>query len=109
MNQDFDIAGYSKSEDFVRLNRIEAKIDKLSDTVISLARAEEKLRVLDKDSEALFDQVKSLNARVDTLDKLAESTANTVRIINRITWIVVSLGVSAVAIQFLKVIGLTIE
>lgn len=80
-----------------RLDRIEAKIDKLSETVISLARAEEKLVALENDKKFLMDRMIKNEERVESIEKKVDETSVTVRVINRLFWITVAVVISGIA------------
>ena len=80
-----------------RLDRIEAKIDKLSETVISLARAEEKLVHLEQDKKFLMDRMMKSEERLDVVEKKVDETSITVRVINRLFWITVAVVISGIA------------
>ena len=86
-----------------RLDRIEAKIDKLSETVISLARAEEKLISLENDKKFLMDRMIKNEEKIDVVEKKVDETSITVRVINRLFWIViVAVITGAVGMFFIK-------
>lgn len=86
-----------------RLDRIEAKIDKLSETVISLARAEEKLISLENDKKFLMDRMIKNEEKMDNIEKKVDETSVTVRVINRLFWIViVAVITGAVGMFFVK-------
>jgi len=70
-----------------RLDRIEEKIDKLSDAMISLARAEEKLIAIEKNNHANFDRMNRFSQKLDAIEKKVEDNAKTVMIINRLFWL----------------------
>ena len=72
-----------------RLDRIEVKIDKLSDAMISLARAEEKLIAIEQNNHANFDRLNRFSAKLDDIEKKVDDNARTVTVINRLFWIVV--------------------
>ena len=72
-----------------RLDRIEAKIDKLSETVISLARAEEKLVSLENDKKILMERMVRHEEKLDIVEKKVDETSITVTVINRLFWIVI--------------------
>jgi len=80
-----------------RLDRIEAKIDKLAETVISLARAEEKLVHLEQDKKFLMDRMMKSEERLDVVEKKVDETSITVRVINRLFWITVAVVISGIA------------
>jgi hypothetical protein len=73
-----------------RLDRIEGKIDKLSDAMISLARSEEKIITL---QETVINQSARLNThstRLDNVENSASDNEGTVKAINRVFWIAVT-------------------
>lgn len=84
-----------------RLDRIEQKIDKLSETVISLARAEEKLVALEADREETRKRLTSVETAVNVVDRKVDEYAVTVKVINRLFWIVITVSASVLAGTFL--------
>lgn len=82
-----------------RLDRIEEKIDRLSETVISLARAEEKLIALESDRTIINERLNKHSDRIDEVESKMDETAITVRVINRIFWIGVTVSAAAWAGQ----------
>ena len=82
-----------------RLTRIEDKIDKLADMLISLARAEEKLIGLEGDKTFMMERMLKGEERVDVIEKKVDESAVTVKVINRIFWILLAVGVSALVGQ----------
>tara|TARA_B100001113_G_C21107344_1_gene621503 strand:+ start:1689 stop:1973 length:285 start_codon:yes stop_codon:yes gene_type:complete len=81
------MARESQSE---RLDRIEEKIDKMSEAIIALARAEEKIITLTSFSKQQSEQIQSVINRVDRIEELARANANTVNFINKIFWILMA-------------------
>jgi SMC interacting uncharacterized protein involved in chromosome segregation len=73
--------------DAARLDRIEQKIDKLAETVISLARAEEKLIALEEDRSVIHKQLERQTETISKLEKRVSENEVTIRVINRIFWI----------------------
>ena len=67
-----------------RLDRIEQKIDKLADAMISLARAEEKIIALQDDHENMRERLNKLSVKLDEIHKKVDDNSRTVGIINRI-------------------------
>jgi tetrahydromethanopterin S-methyltransferase subunit G len=82
-----------------RLDRIEVKIDKLSDAMISLARAEEKLIAIEQNNHANFERLNRFSAKLDDIEKKVDDNAHTVQIINRLFWIVAVAIASVVVSQ----------
>ena len=52
-----------------RLDRIESTLDKLSDAIVAIARAEEKVHQLERSDTLLFELMQKMDARVDQLEK----------------------------------------
>ena len=73
-----------------RLDRIESKIDHLAETVVSLARAEEKLISLENGNKALMEKMIRIQDKVEKNEKKTEENTVTISVINRIFWIIVS-------------------
>jgi hypothetical protein len=85
-----------------RLDRIEQKIDKLSEAIISIARAEEKLVMLENDKKFLMQKMVEVDDRVAAVEKKVDETQGTISIIQRITWIGISTAVAAAIGAYLK-------
>lgn len=83
-----------------RLDRIEEKIDKLAETVISLARAEEKLIALESDKNFIMERMIKNEERLDSVEKKVDETSVTVTVINRLFWIAISVTAAAVVGNF---------
>lgn len=79
-----------------RLDRIEAKIDKLSEAIVMIARAEEKLIQLENDKKFLMQRMLKVEERSTEIEKKTEEHSSAILIIQRITWIVVSTVIAAV-------------
>jgi phosphoglycerate-specific signal transduction histidine kinase len=85
------------SENQDRLTRIEEKVDKLSDAIISIARAEEKLIQLGTLTDVLFKKIEDMNSRMMEMEKSVAETRAFMNGFNKITWIFVSGLLTAVA------------
>lgn len=83
-----------------RLDRIEEKIDKLSDAMISLARAEEKLIQIEKNNHANFERMNRFSQKLDDIEKKVDDNARTVAIINRVVYVVGIAVIGAIVNQF---------
>lgn len=81
--------------DEARLERIEQKLDRLSEAVVSLARIEERMVTLFNRSDLVEQRVERISERVATLEK----GAGTVRFIERLFWIGVTAGAGAYAVS----------
>ena len=67
-----------------RLARIEDKIDKLSDAMIDLARAEEKLINIEKANSQHFERMNRFSARMDDLEEDVQEQGKTVKVMQYI-------------------------
>ena len=65
-----------------RLDRIEEKLDRLTDAIVAIARAEEKLVVLEKERATMIARVESIDVRI----KLIEAESNQGRGILKVLW-----------------------
>jgi len=79
-----------------RLHRVEAKIDKLQEAVISLARVEEQLVTVFNRQSSIESKVNGLD---DKVDRLSESVIKG-KSAERIIWLVVAAAIGA-AFRFL--------
>ena len=84
-----------------RLDRIEEKIDKMSEAIIALARAEEKIITLTSFSKQQSEQIQSVINRIDRVETLVNSNASTVNVINRIFWVIIVGLISAVTWEYI--------
>lgn len=78
-----------------RLNRIEDKIDKLAETVVSLARVEEKLLNLEKSNQCVISQLSTTRNDLAEVDTRITNLESSMSSINKVIWYVVSAVVSA--------------
>lgn len=84
-----------------RLDRIEEKIDKLSDAMISLARAEEKLIAIEKNNHSNFDRMNRFSQKLDKIEDTCMDNARTIGIITKMFWLVIGAVAVAAAGQYL--------
>jgi len=89
-------ANEQRAEQSARLDRIEQKIDQMSEAIIALARAEEKIITLTEFGKQQGEQILTLINRVDRLEDLVRQNASTVNIINKIFWIVIAAAATAI-------------
>jgi len=73
-----------------RLSRMEEKIDKLSDAVVSIARAEEKLIQLGTLTDVLFKKIDDMNTRMVELEKTTAETKAFVSGVTKLSWVFVT-------------------
>lgn len=73
-----------------RMDRIESKIDKLSEVLVQMARVEEKLINQEEDHKILRKDIYELYDKVGQMEKVVQKNQITVNIINRISWIIIT-------------------
>jgi tetrahydromethanopterin S-methyltransferase subunit G len=83
-----------------RLDRIEEKIDKLSDAMISLARAEEKLIAIEKNNHANYDRMNRFSQKLDNIENKVNDNARTIGVITKSFWLIVGAVAVALAGQY---------
>ncbi len=81
----------------VRLERIEEKIDKLADAMVTLARAEEKIIALQDDHNKMYERMNRLSQKLDEIDKKVDENTRTVGIINKLFWVTIVAAAGAIA------------
>ena len=84
-----------------RLDRIEAKIDKLTDAMVSVARAEEKLVNMEQKYAAQYDRMNKFSEKLDELERLVTQNAVTVNTINKLFWVAIISMAGAIATNIL--------
>ena len=85
----------SSQTNATRLDRIEQKIDKLADAMISLARAEEKILALQEDHENTRERLNKLSVKLDDIQKAVDDNARTVCLINKVVYAAMVAAVGA--------------
>lgn len=93
MSQNYDLQ--DKREES-RLERIEDKIDKLSDAMIDLARAEEKLINIEKNGQQHFERMNRFSTRMDEIEDELTEQGKTVKLMQFIASIITTILVGAV-------------
>jgi len=92
-----DTTGRTNSNNVIineRFDRIETKIDKLSEAMVSLARTEEKLIALDADKQNLYNRVNKHSEKLDELTIAVSVNSRTVATINKLMWILIATAVA---------------
>lgn len=84
-----------------RLDRIEEKLDQMTQAIIALARAEEKISTLAEFNKQQSEQIQSLINRIDKVEQLVNSNASTVNVINKIFWVILVGLISAITWEYI--------
>jgi hypothetical protein len=85
-----------------RLARIEQKLDKLSEAVVSLARMEERMITLFNRMDGYDIRQNNIEERVSEVEKITVSRGAVFRLVDKLIWIVVGLVTAVVIEGFLK-------
>jgi hypothetical protein len=85
--------------DDARLERIEKKIDILSDAMISLARAEEKLISIERNNQHVQNRLDRQDIRIEQIEKTVNDNNRTVAIVNRVFWLLMASLISVIAFK----------
>ena len=72
-----------------RLDRIEDKIDKLSDAIVSLARVEEKIASMESQLINGHERMNKHGIKLDAIEFQVQTNAQTVSVIHKVFWIVI--------------------
>ena len=85
-----------------RLELIEEKLDQLTDAMISLARAEEKLAAMQRNQENNHERVNKLSAKLDDIEKKVDENHRTVCLINKLVYAALIAAVGAYVAQIIQ-------
>ena len=77
-----------------RLDRIEQKLDKLADAVVSLARMEERMLTLFKRMDSHDTRLSKSEDEIDKLKGSVGTNGQALRFAERVFWIVLAAGVT---------------
>lgn len=83
-----------------RLDRIEQKIDKLADAMVSLARTEEKILAMEENHRNHYERMNRFSQKLDTIEIKVNENAHTVSIINKVTFVGVAAIIGAIVKTF---------
>lgn len=78
----------------LRLGRIEEKLDKLADAVVSLARMEERMLTIFKRIELYENRQDKIEVRVSDLELEDAGKNSVIRIIEKATWLVLGIALA---------------
>lgn len=83
-----------------RLDRIEEKIDKLTDALVNIARFEEKMDAYNKYRDDSWARMNKFSEKLDHIEKAVETNAHTVQVINKLFWAVILAAVGSAVAHF---------
>ena len=79
-----------------RLTRIEEKLDRLADAMISLARAEEKIESLQEDHNKQYDRINKLSMKIDDIERIVRDNQRSGQFMHKLFWVVVVAAAGAI-------------
>lgn len=77
-----------------RIDKVEVKIDKLSDAMISLARTEERILSMEAERKTVYDRLNRHSEKIDNLSITVNDNKNKLNTTTKLFWIVVTVGVT---------------
>ena len=83
-----------------RLDKIEEKIDRLTDAMVSLARAEEKINKLQDDQNKQYERTNKLSVKMDEIERVVLENHRTVQFIHKLFWVVIVAVAGVTAANF---------
>lgn len=82
-----------------RLERIENKMDKMAEALITLARVEEKMETYNKYRDDSWTRMNKFSEKLDAIEKKVDENAHTVQVINKLFWVAIVAAAGAIATQ----------
>jgi len=82
-----------------RLDRIEEKLDKLTDAMVAMARAEEKIINLQEDQHNMFDRMNKHSEKLDEIERVCNDNHRTICVINKLFWVVTVAVIGSIVAQ----------
>jgi hypothetical protein len=93
----------SEASDEKRLDRIEEKIDRLSEAMVLIARTDEKLVAMEQKYGAQYERMNRFSLKLDEIERQVILNAQVSRNISTLFWILVTAvtgGVATMIMQF---------
>ena len=82
-----------------RLERIENKMDKMAEALVTLARVEEKMENYNKYRDDSWSRMNKFSEKLDAIEKKVDENAHTVQVINKLLWVAIVAAAGAIATQ----------
>lgn len=88
-----------------RFSRLEQKLDKFSDALVSIARTEEKISALEKNTSVLVNKIDDDSNKIIRLEEKFLDISNTHNNIKKTVWGLFSTTIGAVVLAWFKTGG----
>ena len=82
-----------------RLDRIEEKLDRLTDAMVAMARAEEKIINLQEDQNNMFERMNKHSEKLDEIERVCNDNHRTICVINKLFWVVTVAVIGSIVAQ----------
>ena len=76
-----------------RLERVEEKLDKLTEAIVSIARIEERVNTVLKNNDRFFARLDKLEVRMEKVEKKTSLNQKSLGAAERFIWVLISAGV----------------
>lgn len=93
------------AKDEGRLDRIEQKIDKMSEAIIQMARLEAKIDNYEIYREESWKRMNKFSEKLDSIEKTVDDNHRTVSTINKLFWVVIIAAARCYSNKFMDVRG----
>lgn len=80
-----------------RLNRIEEKIDKMSEAIVQMVRLEAKIDNYEKYRDDSWARMNRFSEKLDRIEKAVDDNHRTVSTINKLFWVIIIAAAGAIA------------
>ena len=80
-----------------RLGRIEDKLDKLTDAIIAIARAEEKLVTLEKDRNLILERMEKMDQRLSVIEANTNQNLGIAKLLSPIWAALIAVAITGTA------------
>jgi len=84
-----------------RLDRIEEKLDKMGEVLVTLARFEEKMDAYNEYRTNSWDRMNKFSEKLDKIETTVNDNARTVGTINKLFWVVLVAIAGSIAAQLM--------
>lgn len=82
-----------------RLDRIEGKLDQLTEAMVAMARAEEKIANLQEDHQNTFERLNKHSEKLDQIERVCNDNHRTINVISKLFWIVTVAVIGSIVTQ----------
>lgn len=100
-----EIIDQMRRESDARLDRIESKLDDLSDAMVALARAEEKLMNVERNNQTQYERMNRFSEKLDYLEKKVTDMSNSLNLMSKFFWVTLTAAVGVFVSQLNTIIN----